>query len=511
MPNRSAILLLAAALLGGCATHPAPRANDTGAVLRPALAHGLRPNVTLLGERAGWSIEERMVVHHVPGVAIGLVLDGKLAWAGGFGVLAAGEKAPVDGDTLFSVGSVSKVVTAALTLRLAGQGVLDLDRDIETYLRSWHVPKNEFSGPPINLRMLMSHTSGLGVHGFQDYPPDAPLPSAVQTLNGVPPARNAAVVLRARPGTRVMYSGGAVTVEQVLLADVTGRPFEQLAEAEVLAPLGMRRSTFLNPLPAERGNIAKAHNRQGERNALPRGYESMPEMAASGLWTSAADLGRFVAALLQSYRGEDGAFLRHDLAAQMMTEVAPSWMGLGPRLNGAGATRYFHHGGSNDSYISWIEGNLANGDGLVVLTNTRNGLPLIAEIRNAVADALSWPHNPPLREARLDLPPAWYATLAGEYRAVADYPLALRKYSAEMDERLDLRYENGRLALIRPDSPEPLALAPIAPNRFAAAQSIDPAGTLQIEFQRAADASVDGILVFSGGGQSYYRRVGAGS
>ena len=75
----------------------------------------------------------------------------------------------------------------------------------------------------------------------------------------------------------------------------------------------------------------------------------------------------------------------------MLTREPQSWHGLGPRLNGAGTTRVFHHGGANDSYRAWIEGHVESGDGLVVLTNGREGAWVRSEIRKSVEDAFDWP------------------------------------------------------------------------------------------------------------------------
>src|SRR5690606_28217292 len=107
------------------------------------------------------------------------------------------------------VGSVSKVITAATTLRLVADGSLALDQDISTYLRSWKVPATSTTPTPqVSLRMLMSHTAGLGVHGFADYLPGEPLPTLLQTLDGIAPAKNKPVRLIHAPGERGDYSGG---------------------------------------------------------------------------------------------------------------------------------------------------------------------------------------------------------------------------------------------------------------------------------------------------------------
>src|SRR3546814_7406309 len=91
------------------------------------------------------------------------------------------------------------------------------------------------------------------------------------------------------PGTVASYSGGGTTIEQLVIEEATHGAFEAAARRHLFAPLGMTRSSFVNPLPPTWGNIAKAHDRDGAPVALPRGYEAMPEMAASGLWTTRSE------------------------------------------------------------------------------------------------------------------------------------------------------------------------------------------------------------------------------
>jgi CubicO group peptidase (beta-lactamase class C family) len=269
--------------------------------------------------------------------AIAILRNGEVVRAMGFGVRESGTRQAVDGDTLFSVGSISKVVTAATTLRLVARGQLDLDRNVNAYLKRWKLPPSAVvPDPKVSLRMLMSHTAGFGVHGFADYQPGEPLPTLVQILEGTGPAKNEAVRFKHPPGQRADYSGGGITVEQMTIEDATGQPLAALAESHVFAPLGMRRSTFESPLSAARGNIARAHDDKGMPTALPRGWESFAEVAASGLWSSANDLGRFLGGLIRSYQGR-ADFLPQSLATAMMTEVSPGVFGLGPRLGGSGA------------------------------------------------------------------------------------------------------------------------------------------------------------------------------
>lgn len=502
--------LIVVLAMAGCASGGTSDVDRSGNELLAALNTGLRPTVFAPDAAPpGWSLQERMVHYKVPGVAVAVLKDGRVVAAAGYGIREAGTHDVVDADTLFSVGSISKVVAAATTLRLTADARLDLDRDVGAYLKSWRIPSTpELSRPNVTLRMLMSHTAGFNVHGFKDYLPDESLPSIVQTLNGTPPAKNEPVRLTFEPGTRMRYSGGGITVEQMVIEDVIGAPFESVAREQVLAPLDMRRSTFANPLPEATTNVAKAHDRDGAAAALPRGWQSFPERAASGLWTSANELGAFVGALIRSYQGRSD-FLPQTVAIQMMTEVWPSVHGLGPRLGGEGAARVFHHGGANDSYRAWIEGYLETGDGFVILTNGSEGDSLIPEIRNALSDAIGSGANPPLRAVRLDLSKPIYADYAGTYRLDPSMPPDLLGHlgayftfdalQIEVTDRAIKVTESG-------DEPETFELWPLSPSRFVRSGDFDP--PLRYEFHRNAHGSVHLLTIDRGSSRLYYRKAG---
>lgn len=338
-----------------------------------------------------WSIAERMIANGVPGAGVAIIENGKVIWARGYGVLSASSDAPADHETVFSAGSVSKLINAALILRLVQEGQLDLDEDVNAYLTSWKVPENAFTRTrKVTLRALLSHTSGFSQHGFPDFEPGEALPTPLQTLSGEPPAKHGAVALLFEPGARMKYSGGGITVSQQLVEDVTGMAYGDAARKYVFNPIGMKRSTFANPIGADHGNIAKAHDREGRPRALPRGYEAMPEIAASGLWTSAEDMAKFINAILC-----DGEFLSDALRSDMLMRVPLSWHGLGPRLNGSGEKMVFHHGGANNSYRTWVEGHPATKNGFVVLTNGQSGRTLAYELRVAAERAFGWTINFP--------------------------------------------------------------------------------------------------------------------
>lgn len=407
------LALTAAPMASALAAPPSP-----SAAIR-AVETGLRPAVDVQGSPpVRWTIQERMAFYHVPAVSIAVIRDGRVAWTKAWGVRQAGAGEAVDADTMFSVGSVSKVATAAITLRMVSLGELDLDHDVRDYLKRWRIPDAPAGqGRPVTLREIMSHTAGFTVSGFPDYQPSEALPTEIDTLEGRRPAKTGPVTFAYAPGDRALYSGGGITVEQVVIEDRSGAAFNAAAQRYLFGPLGMQRSTFENPLPAATANVAKAHDMKGAPTALPRGWEAMPEMAASGLWTTPREYAKILIALMAAYRGAPDAFISQDLARQMMTPVGPSRVGLGPFMDGAGLTRRFSHTGSNDSYKAYFEGHLATGDGLVIFTNSANAGGIRDEIRRAVAAAEGWGMSDAVTVPAVALSEADRAALSGSYRA----------------------------------------------------------------------------------------------
>src|SRR5712691_9726276 len=196
------------------------------------IASGLRPANFIAGEPP-IKLADRMNEFNVPGVSIA-VIHGGVINARGFGLRAIGGT-PVLPETLFQAASISKPVSAVAALALAQAGKLDLDGDVNLFLKNWKIPANSFTDQSkVTLRRLLNHSAGVTVHGFPGYPAGAPIPSLADVLNGVPPANTAPVLVDHEPGTRFEYSSGGYTIMQQLLIDVTGTPFPSLLEDFVL-------------------------------------------------------------------------------------------------------------------------------------------------------------------------------------------------------------------------------------------------------------------------------------
>ena len=335
-------------------------------------------------------LADRMQHHNTPGVSVAVIHEGKIEWSRGYGVLEAGGLAPVTAGALFQAASISKPVAAMAALRMVQEGRLDLDEDVNRRLKSWKAPENEFTQEEkVTLRRILSHSAGLTVHGFRGYAAGEEVPTLVQLLDGRPPANSRPVRVDVIPGMKSSYSGGGFSVMQLLMMDIAGRRFPEIMRETVLEKLGMRHSTYEQPLPRGlRSSAAAGHRANGE---VVRGkWHTYPEMAAAGLWTTPSDLARFAIELRKSYAGESGKILSKEMARRMLRRQKGD-RGLGVVITGEGAAARFSHGGGNEGYRCYLAACVETGDGAVVMTNSDRGDGLMMEIIRGIAAEYGWP------------------------------------------------------------------------------------------------------------------------
>ncbi len=329
----------------------------------------------------------------MPGVSVAVIADGELAWARGYGVLQAGESTPITERTLFQAASISKPVTAVAVLRLVQEGRLDLEEDVQAYLRSWRVPANSAWQPRLTLRQLLSHTAGTTIHGFPGYHRAHALPTLRQVLDGVAPANTGPIRVDTVPGGQFRYSGGGTSIVQQVLLDVTGQPFPALMRELVLAPLGMERSTYAQPLPRDRwAEAASGHRYGGGRVAGD--WHVYPEMAAAGLWTTPTDLVRLALEVQAVSAGRPGKVLTQASVEAMLVAQAGGPVGLSFFVEGEGPTRRFGHGGSNEGFRCQFLAYVEQGLGAAIMSNGDPGWQVGAELLGAIAREYGWPLGP---------------------------------------------------------------------------------------------------------------------
>jgi CubicO group peptidase (beta-lactamase class C family)/uncharacterized membrane protein len=356
---------------------------------------GLIPVVIVEGQSLSsqtTKLTDRMAALRVPGVSVAVIHAGKIEWAGGFGVTKIGGP-PVTPETMFQAASISKPVTAIAVLRMVEAGELNLDTDVNQYLKTWKVPDNEFTAKrKVTLRELLTHTAGVTVHGFAGYAAGEQVPTLVEVLNGEKPANSPAIRVDVEPGTIWRYSGGGFVVLQQLLEDVTGKPFPQFMQEMILGPIGMVHSTYQQPLPLSR--LAEAATPYDENGLpIPGGPHTYPEMAPAGLWTTPSDLAQYALELQKALDGESNRVLSNSIARQMLTSGMGEW-GLGIQIGGSKEHSYFAHGGANDGFRSELVA-YDSGDGAVVMTNGDNGGQLADEMVRTIAYEYKWPDFQP--------------------------------------------------------------------------------------------------------------------
>jgi CubicO group peptidase (beta-lactamase class C family) len=258
----------------------------------------------------------QLETHHVAGATIAVVKDGKLFFAKGYGFADVKNKKPVFADrTLFRPGSVSKLFTWTAVMQLVEQGKIDLDADVNTYLKDFKIPATY--PQPITMKHLLSHTPGFEDLGLGMWAKKAgDLTPLGQWLAAHIPAR-----VRP-PGELTSYSNYSTGLAGYIVEVVAGMPFADYIEQNIFKPLGMEHSSFREPLPAAlapdmsvaysyKDGLFKAEDFELINGIYPAGSASI----------CATDMANFMIAHLQNGRFGDSRILQEDTAKLMQARL----------------------------------------------------------------------------------------------------------------------------------------------------------------------------------------------
>ncbi|MEX2119603.1 MAG: serine hydrolase [Pirellulales bacterium] len=390
------------------------------------------------GYQAVAELLEGMIRHEMedkklPAASIVLVDGREIVWAAGFGLADRQRGTRATAETVYRVGSVSKLFTDIAVMQLVEQGKLDLDAPVTDYLPDFR-PQDPF-GKPITLRQLMCHRAGLvrepPVGSYFD-PGEPSLAETVESLN-----RTALVY---EPGTRTKYSNAGIAVVGYVLEQVQNEPFAAYVERAVLGPLGARASSF-EATPDVAARLAKAvmwtyDGREFEAPAF--GLGTAP---AGNLYANVLDLGKLLAALVN----EDGGLLKPETLGAMYTPQfadgeSKSDFGLGFHVGELEGHRRVGHGGAVYGFATE----------LAALPDARLGVAAVTsrDCANAVTRRIA--------EAALRLLLARRAGKPLEAPSVSDPipPERIRQLVgryASGDETVQLSESNGRLLIERGD------------------------------------------------------------
>lgn len=353
------------------------------------IENNITGNLILNDEKAS-TISERMAKYNVKGVSIAVIQDYKIVWARGYGWADEAEKKPVTTETLFEPGSISKSLNALGILKLAQEKKLDLYTDINTYLTSWKFPYDSLSnGKKITLADILSHNAGLSVHGFPGHDINDPFPSVIEVLDGKKPAKTMPVRSMFEPGLGFQYSGGGITISQLLLTDVTKQPYDKWMCENILNPIGMKNSSFSQP-PAKNKQSLCATGYLSDGKSISNKYHVYPELAAAGLWMTPSDLCNYIIDMQLAYQGKQNSkVLKPEMVKLHLTPYNNGPTSMGSFILDNNGTKYFEHGAGNDGFCGDFYGSLEDGYGCVVFMNSEDP-KLLSEIINSIAKAYNW-------------------------------------------------------------------------------------------------------------------------
>jgi CubicO group peptidase (beta-lactamase class C family) len=331
-------------------------------------------------------LEERMAYYKVHGLSLAVIQNYHILWAKGYGTADDSLKIPVTPQTLFQAASISKSINAVGVMKLVQEKKIDLYADINIYLKSWKFPYDSLAkGKKISTANLLSHTGGLTVHGFGGYEQGQPLPSVVQILNGQKPANSDPIRSMYQPGLKSEYSGGGITISQMIVMDVTQQPYADYMKKNVLQPLGMTSSTYAQPpVGVKPALLSTGYDSNGK--AIPGKYHIYPEQAAAGLWTNPTDLAKYIIETQLAYEGKSAKVLDQQTTKLRLTPFrnADAALGVFITTTNVDSTKYFQHGGANEGFRCQYYGSLKDGNGIVVMVNSDNS-EIMQEVVNSVA------------------------------------------------------------------------------------------------------------------------------
>ncbi len=300
------------------------------------------------------AIQDILTRSHIPGIGVALVNKNGPVWAGGVGKADLATDRDVTADTLFRVGSITKSFIALALLKLQEEHKIDLNVRVQDIAPEIAIENQWDATDPVRVVHLLEHTAGFddfALAGFYNFgaPPEMPLRNVFALF---PKPQH----LRWRPGTRAAYSNPGYGLAGYVIEKVTGRPFEDYIEGNILLPLGMTRSA-LQITPVVESGIAEGYEGNPPH---PVGYRSVYMRSAGELKSSPAEMARFVQMMLNRGSLGDAHIVSPESLARMETPGTPliaraglrDGYGLGDYVSLDHRIKTHGHDGGIDGFLS---------------------------------------------------------------------------------------------------------------------------------------------------------------
>jgi CubicO group peptidase (beta-lactamase class C family) len=323
----------------------------------------------------------------VPGLAIAVVGDGRVVFAKGYGVRELGKPAPVDTQTLFAIGSTTKAMTAAALGLLVDAGKVRWDDPVTRHLPDFQL-YDPYVTREVTVRDLLTHRAGLGNADFLWYGTENSRAEIVRRARLVRPAYS----LRAG----FVYQNVMYAVAGAVVAAAAGVPWETFVATRLFAPLGMTRTVPTLAQARSRPNVASPHSRVDDTLRVIRNASVDAIAPAGAVWSSAADMAKWIRFLLDSARVDGKRLLQPATLAELLKPqtvvpaagfyptaqlTRPHWTtyGLGWFQEDYAGRMVDFHTGSIDGMVAVVGLIPDDGLGVVVLANADH-----AEARHAL-------------------------------------------------------------------------------------------------------------------------------
>lgn len=361
---------------------------------------------------------ERMEKLHIPGAVIAVVKDGKILFTKGYGIADVEKKTPVIADkTIFRIGSITKVFTSTAVMQLADQGKINLNDDVNKYLKGVQVP-NTFPHP-ITFANLLTHTSGLDeISPGRRTSNEAeliPLGAFLKTR----------IVRQFPAGEIISYSTYNPALAAHAVEQITQMPFKTYLQQNVFEPLGMNRTSIAAVKKEFRQDLASGYEYAGDKyQKLP--FQWFHTYPASDINSTATDIARFMIANLQ-YGAIDGKRILSERAARDMQAThfrnhprVPGWA-YGFYETEQNNLRFVEHGGSmDDGYSALVSLIPEKNIGLFIACNTEScAFGLSGAIKNAFLNRYFPAQTKPITLLQTKNPsPDALKRFEGKYRSI---------------------------------------------------------------------------------------------
>ena len=292
------------------------------------------------------AIHYEMVDKALNAVSIVLVKDMEILWARGFGVEDLNKSTKADANTVYRVGSVSKLFTDIGIMQLVEKGEVDLDAPITDYLPEFR-PRSRFKRE-ITLRQLMSHRSGLLREPLVGNYFDDDEPTLEATVKSIIDSD----VIYA-PESKIKYSNGAIATVGYVLEKLKGEPFASYLRKNVLLPMGLTHSAF-EPLPDITNRLADATMWSYDGRVFDAPTFELGMSPAGSMYAPVVDLGQFMKVLFNDGKGPNGPVIKKETLQLMLTSQFNDGkdqrhnvgFGIGFSLSEQGGYKRVGHGGA---------------------------------------------------------------------------------------------------------------------------------------------------------------------